>query len=151
MKSGPIYIPFLLLLVLVLATFFLADMLFYGAQWWPFHHDKAPYGATATRLGGVRFWLEHLHEEKGEYPKNLQELSDWMGLAPDDEKRTTSYLDGWKHTIRYVIDNPKLNVGRYDLYSVGPNGRDDYDKPDFGDDIHILVTGEIKFFGKERE
>ena len=44
-----------------------------------------------------------------------------------------------------------MNVGKFDLYSVGKNGIDEYDKPDFGDDIHVGENCRIRLTPKNDE
>ena len=114
-----------------------ADMLFGGASWWPFSHRKYPTTVTHSKLNSLSFELHLLLKEKGRYPSDIEEWNDWLGLSVDDGKRRRWYLDGWGQSIKYVPTAPRLNVGAFDLYSVGPNGADEYDKANFGDDIHV--------------
>lgn len=44
-------------------------------------------------------------------------------------------LDGFGNRLIYIKTNPKYNMGYFDLYSVGPNGIDEYNIPGNGDDF----------------
>lgn len=115
----------------------------------PYGPPKARKVVTRTQLKCLAGYLRLLYRDKGAYPRDIAQWKEWMGLKQEDERNRKRYLDGWGRRIRYVRENPKLNPGKFDLYSVGPNGIDEYDKPGFGDDIHF--QGErVRFFGQEK-
>jgi hypothetical protein len=134
----------------LIGLFIAADMFFVGASWWPFHHERAPILSTAGVLRGLYMDILYFHDEKGRYPKDLKELRDWMGIEDNNDPRIKYFFDGWKHLLKYEVKNPKLNLGKFDLYSVGKNGVDEYHKPDFGDDIHVMPDGGIRWPPKKR-
>jgi hypothetical protein len=129
-----------------------------------------PEGRSASTQQGLAVLLKNMveyHHDHGTYPENLDRLRTWMfpdvnhpdehaPLADEEARRRSTLVretfeDVWGHPFRYVPQNPRLNVGYFELYSIGKNGIDDYDKPDFGDDIHALVDGATSYPGKRRK
>jgi hypothetical protein len=133
-----------LLLVTFACSIWLIILPFCRSQWPP----KARVTITQMQLSGLCLDLQLLREKNGAYPKDYEHWCDWLGFAENDKRRETKFLDGWGRPIRYVVDRPKLNPGKFDLYSVGKNGIDEYEKPDFGDDIYVkddhVLFGELR-------
>ncbi|MHC4461686.1 MAG: hypothetical protein ACYS30_09650 [Planctomycetota bacterium] len=108
-------------------------------SWPPFRPPRGETMATGGNLHSLCMDILYFHDKMGRYPDSLKELRDWIGIVDNDDRRADRFFDGWRRPTKYVIENPKLNVGKFDLYSVGKNGIDEYDKSDFGDDIHVLA------------
>jgi hypothetical protein len=147
----------LLVVVLVWLYLFWAA----GGPFWPFHRPRAEKAGTSQCLYGAADSVEMFREHKGRYPRTLEEVKSFLaadyvedlrgykgndpqalkevksGLATGgaNDSRIAYLSDGWGRPLKYVAVNPRLNVGAFDLYSLGENGIDEYDKPDFGDDI----------------
>jgi len=149
MKNKRIIFIFLLAIVGLIALFVAlihVQMALVGELSWP--PFRSPRGETMATGGSLRSCcmdILHFHDKMGRYPDSLKELRDWIGIVDNDDRRAYMFFDGWRRPIKYVIENPKLNVGKFDLYSVGKNGVDEYDKPDFGDDIHVFADGGIRW------
>jgi len=149
MRTRRIVLISLLVLIGLAVAVFAINMFLIAAGIGPYGPPKARKVVTATQLRSYGHELEWFRKYKGAYPRDIAQWNEWMGWKQDDERSRKRYLDGWGRTIRYVPNNPKLNPGKFDLYSVGPNGKDEYDKPGFGDDIHF--QGEhVRFFGQEK-
>jgi len=123
------------LLTVVLAVVLLA----------PVFSRRPPPTPTIVTTGNLTqtytdiLWFEEL---EGRWPSNLDELGSKLQAEEIGSERGR-FVDGWGHTLKYVVTTPEFNPGRFDLYSVGPNGKDDYAVPNFGDDIHVRSDGTI--------
>jgi prepilin-type N-terminal cleavage/methylation domain-containing protein len=61
-------------------------------------------------------------------------LKDGGGTSPDAKMRPVPLVDAWEVEVRYVVPG-KWNKGSVDIWSAGPNGKDELDQnhPDFDD------------------
>ena len=107
-----------------------------------------PYRKRRGLTAGSMLWAEALHAEvryfhhsEGRYPADLAEVKASLGIQSPDDRRLRFFRDSWGRDLRYVVDAPRLNVGSFDIHSVGKNGRDEYHRPDFGDDILVAADG----------
>src|SRR4030043_1066669 len=131
----------LLMIIIVLILLFTAYHVYIATvgelSWPPFRQKGVPLMVTYGNLIDCCIDITLFRDNIDRYPKDLKELQDWMGITDSNDRRMRRYFDAWNRPIKYVVENPKLNVGRFDLYPVGKNGIDEYDRPDFGEDIHI--------------
>lgn len=98
----------------------------------------SPVIRTCNNIRRLAYAVDDFHEEHGRYPSSLEELRGALSQEEADAMVFSSFNDAWGHPLRYVPVAPRINRGRFDLYSLGANGVDEYGKNDFGDDIHIF-------------
>ncbi|HUB87035.1 MAG TPA: type II secretion system major pseudopilin GspG [Verrucomicrobiae bacterium] len=86
--------------------------------------------AHADIYGGIKTTLDSYEEDNGFYPKSLQDLitkpanaPNWHGPYLDPPVLP---VDPWGHPYIYVCPG-KHNPTTYDLYSLGPSGKDGND------------------------
>jgi hypothetical protein len=127
----------IIVLILLFTTYHVHIATIGELSWPPFRQPGVPLMVTYGNVKDCCIEILYFRDKIGRYPKDLNELRDWIGITDSNDSRMRRYFDAWRRPLRYVVENPKLNVGKFDLYSVGKNGIDEYDKPDFGDDIHI--------------
>jgi hypothetical protein len=108
-------------------------------SWPPFKVQGVPFMVTFGNVTDCSMEILYFRDKMGRYPNDLEELKGWLGITDSDDRRLKTYYDAWGRPLKYVVENPKLNVDKFDLYSVGRNGLDEYNKPGFGDDIHIQI------------
>jgi hypothetical protein len=106
------------------------------AEWESFMRRRASEAATGNTVRLMGLEVEDFRKSKGRYPQSLEEVKSSCGIEGANDEVNARFSDAWGHPLRYVVVNPRLNVGAFDLYSLGANGNDEYDRPDFGDDIH---------------
>jgi len=99
---------------------------------------RTPGMITVNHVSRLSRCIMDFHLEHGRYPRDLHELREWLMKGNVARTVFSAFTDGWGAPLRYVPHSPKINKGRFDLYSVGRNGLDEYDEEDFGDDIHLL-------------
>jgi hypothetical protein len=127
-------------LIALFAAFIHLQMAIVGElSWPPFRPPRAELVYTGGNIRSCGIDILIFHDKMGRYPASLKELRDWHGIVDNNDRRASIFFDGWRRPIKYVVENPKLNVGKFDLYSLGKNGVDEYDKSDFGDDVHFLA------------
>lgn len=145
---------FLLLSIIILISLFVAFYVHIAMvgelSWPPFQHPRGRLSGTGISIRACCMDILYFHDKMGRYPNDLKELKDWIGIKDTNDTRMFIFFDGWKHSLKYEVKNPKLNVGKFDLYSVGKNSVDEYDKPDFGDDIHVKPDGGIRWPPQKR-
>lgn len=83
--------------------------------------------AQADIKGGIKSALDQFDVDNGHYPKSLQDLlqapsdaRNWHGPYFDPPNIPT---DPWGNPYVYVYPG-RHNANSYDLYSIGPDGRD---------------------------
>lgn len=138
MKVRRVALIFVTIIVCLAGAFLITDYYFTGAPWWPFHRPKTPHLCTGMVLHSTTNEILVFTEEMGRVPVDLAELDNYFPLSPD--RRENRRIDGWGRPLRYVVVQPKLNTDQFDLYSIGENGIDEYDKDGFGDDIHVAAS-----------
>jgi len=143
-KNQKIIFDMFIVLILLVCLFIAADLYFINKPWWSFHKEKGCHASTVKRLRHLYFEIKGFEREKGRFPTDLKEIKEYLKIESSKDRRNYLFIDGWKRPLRYVVENPRLNEGSFDLYSVGENGKDEYDKPKFGDDIHVLADGSIR-------
>jgi type II secretory pathway pseudopilin PulG len=87
-------------------------------------------GHTKSRIEVLRLALEEYQRDKGSLPTTEQSREALLprGDSPGYIRTSDIFVDGWGRRFVYRLDT----TGRYELYSVGPNGIDEKVK---GDDI----------------
>jgi len=84
--------------------------------------------------GSLATQLNLYHMALGEYPEELKELVE----KPDDEDKAAKWRgpyindlkklkDPWGHELQYTKDGEFNGEGKYDLWSLGPDGEDGTD------------------------
>lgn len=101
-------------------------------------HPPVPALVTRNHITYMGVLILDFRQAHRRYPTNLDELRESLRKGQVTEDAFSWFLDGWGVPLKYVRAAPKVNPGKVDLYSFGKNGVDDYDKEDFGDDIHLL-------------
>ncbi len=74
--------------------------------------ENAKRSSTKTTLQTIKFAVKNYQQEKGEYPKSLQEV-----IAADFLKKPLP-KDGWDQPYRYEVTEDG-----FELYSYGPQGK----------------------------
>jgi hypothetical protein len=129
----------------VVVAFVVAHMLFVGLSWWPLGKPKTPFTSTGLKLKSLHFTISAYKEDEGRYPRSLGELRQHLEMEGPEGQRSPMFCDAWGQELVYVPENARFNQGAFDLYSVGPNGKDEYDVAGFGDDIHVRSDGMVQF------
>lgn len=130
--------------VLFVALLLICHGLFSGAEWWPLGREKTPRTVTYTTLHQRQIDIVKFREHRNRYPRNIEEVKSYLGKHSSKGQEPVSCVDGWGNDLRYVHVWSPQGAETFDLYSVGPNGIDEADRADHGDDIHIAPDGQIK-------
>jgi len=99
---------------------------------------------TSNNLSRIQRYILGFHNVHGRHPRDLEEMRQFRWRDGGGEAPRDLFLDGWGRPLQYVVHAPRLNKGHYDLYSLGLNGVDEYDRQDFGDDLHLLANGAVR-------
>lgn len=91
--------------------------------------DEAKKKIAKGDMSGIETALKVYRLERGSYPTSLEEL------RKTPEGRETPYLekkaqDPWGNLYIYQYPKKETHLMAFDLYSCGPNGKDDGAEPD---------------------
>lgn len=107
----------------------------------PPHHQPIPFHTIPC--GSITQAIDLFKYNLGRYPQTLDELMHVAEDDPDRDKWSGPYLrnengllDPWGRTYKYAFPGIH-NKGKYDIWSVGPNGKDESSEgnSDDGDDF----------------
>lgn len=90
--------------------------------------DDARNAAVKTQIAGFSTALDAFEVDTGSYPKGSEGLLDLVQAPREAQGWKGPYmkeipLDPWQHPYVYVCPG-RNNPSGYDLYSVGPDGRE---------------------------
>src|SRR5688572_20215895 len=83
-----------------------------------------PKLAARHKLTVIAGLLQQWHEKKGTYPTDIRQLEELLAADIPTASRERLSEDPWGNRITYRLPSMKPSCA-FDLYSNGPNGRDD--------------------------